>query len=373
VAVHEPDRPAPIVAITMGDAAGIGPEVIVKALALHPDVFELCRPLVVGDAGFLEYTAQRLEVAAVVQRMDEPEDAGFVPGTIDCISLDCIPVDFEPGRLSAVAGEGAYRFVERAVALAMARRVDAICTAPLNKAALHMAGHKYPGHTELLADLTGTRDVVMMLSTKVPGAANVQGAASAQGATKAEGATKAQGAGMLRVAHVTTHVGLIDAVQLIDAPRVRRVVELAATALQGAVGGRPVHVGVCGVNPHAGEGGLFGRGEEEEKIVPAIEALQAEGFLVEGPLPADTAFFRASRGDFDVVVAMYHDQGHGPVKVLGLEGGVNITLGLPIVRTSVDHGTAFDIAGRGIADERSLISAVEEAARLSSAPAGDRA
>jgi 4-hydroxythreonine-4-phosphate dehydrogenase len=171
----------------------------------------------------------------------------------------------------------------------------------------------------------------------------------------------------LRVAHVTTHVGLADAIEIIDAARVQRVIELAAKALQGAVGNRPVRVAVCGLNPHAGEGGLFGRGEEEEKIAPAVHAMQSKGLDVEGPLPADTVFFRAGRGDFDCVVAMYHDQGHGPVKVLGLEGGVNITLGLPIVRTSVDHGTAFDIAGRGTADERSLISALEEAARLSTA------
>jgi 4-hydroxythreonine-4-phosphate dehydrogenase len=283
-----------------------------------------------------------LGLGVAVRDVAGPEEGAYAPGAIDCISLDCVPADLELGRLSAVAGEAAYRFVERAVRLALGHRAGAICTAPLNKAALHMAGHRYPGHTELLAELTGADDVVMMLSTKLPGA------------------------GILRVAHVTTHVGLADAIEIIDAVRVQRVTELAAQALQGAVGDRPVRVAVCGLNPHAGEGGLFGRGEEEEKIAPAVQALRAKGLDVEGPLPADTVFFRAGRGDFDCVVAMYHDQGHGPVKVLGLEGGVNITLGLPIVRTSVDHGTAFDIAGRGTADERSLISALEEAARLSS-------
>ncbi len=341
--MNEPSGQVPVVAVTMGDPAGIGPEIIVKALALHPDVLRLCRPLVVGDGPLLESTARRLGIDVTIRRIAGAEDGVFAGGTIDCLSLDCVPADLQEGQLSAVAGEAAYRFVERAVSLALERRAGAICTAPLNKAALHMAGHLYPGHTELLAELTGAHDVVMMLSTKIPGA------------------------GILRVAHVTTHVGLADAIEIIDAARVQRVIELAAKALQGAVGQRAVRVAVCGLNPHAGEGGLFGRGEEESKIAPAVRAMQTRGFDVEGPLPADTVFFRAGRGDFDCVVAMYHDQGHGPVKVLGLEGGVNITLGLPIVRTSVDHGTAFDIAGRGVADERSLISALEEAARLSTA------
>jgi 4-hydroxythreonine-4-phosphate dehydrogenase len=258
--------------------------------------------------------------------------------------LDCIPTGLVFGQLSAAAGEGAYRFIEQAVSLALAGRLDAVCTAPLNKEALHLAGHLYPGHTELLADLTGARDVVMMLTTTLSGGQS------------------------LRVAHVTTHVGLLDAIERIDSPRVQRVIELAEAALRRTVGERPVRIAVCGINPHAGEGGLFGHGEEKEKIVPAVKAARAEGIDAEGPLPADSVFFRAGRGDFDCVVAMYHDQGHGPVKVLGLEGGVNVTLGLPIVRTSVDHGTAFDIAGRGIADERSLISAIDEAARLSDRP-----
>jgi 4-hydroxythreonine-4-phosphate dehydrogenase len=211
---------------------------------------------------------------------------------------------------------------------------QAICTAPLSKEALHAAGHKFPGHTELLAALTGTPEVSMMLV-----------------------------APKLRVIHVTTHIGLLDAIERINAPLVERVIGRAHDTLMRAGIERP-RIGVCGINPHAGENGLFGRGEEEAKIEPAVKNAQARGWDVKGPLPADTLFFLAARGDFDIVVAMYHDQGHGPIKVLGLEAGVNITVGLPMVRTSVDHGTAFDIAGTGVADERSLIEALRQAAEL---------
>lgn len=324
----------------MGDAAGIGPEIIVKALTLHPDLRDRYLPVVVGDPRALQRAAGVVGSSATVQLVQAPADASEDPAVLPCVAVPCLPADLAYGRLSAAAGEGAFRFIERAVDLAMQGQLDAICTAPLNKEALHMAGHIYPGHTEMLAELTGVGDVVMMLTTGLPNGA------------------------VLRVAHVTTHVGLIDAVARVEPQRVLRVVHLAEAALRHTVAGRRVSVAVCGINPHAGEGGLFGHGEEAEKIAPAIEQARSEGLDVQGPLPADSVFFRASRGDFDCVVAMYHDQGHGPVKVLGLEGGVNVTLGLPIIRTSVDHGTAFDIAGQGTADERSLIAALDEAARL---------
>jgi 4-hydroxythreonine-4-phosphate dehydrogenase len=248
-----------------------------------------------------------------------------------------VPEDLPFGRESARAGEAAFRYVERAVALARTGDIDAICTAPLNKEALHAAGHPYPGHTELLAELTGTPEVSMMLT-----------------------------APNLRVIHCTTHVGLMEAIARIDPPLVERTIRRGHDALVRAGIATP-RIAVCAINPHAGEGGLFGRGEEEAKIAPAIRAARAAGIDAEGPLAADTVFFRAVRGDFDLVVAMYHDQGHCPVKVLGLEAGVNITVGLPVIRTSVDHGTAFDIAGTGTADERSLIAAIEAAAALSAA------
>lgn len=325
----------PIIAITMGDAAGVGPEIVMKSLA-HPEVHALCRPLVIGDARRLEAAGRIVGTPLAVRKLAprKPGQALFDPKIVDCLDLELIPDDLPWGQLSPLAGEGAYRYIELAAKLGMEGRVGAICTAPLNKEALHLAGHKFPGHTELLAHLTGTPEVSMMLSTA-----------------------------KLRVLHVTTHIGLLDAIAKIEPGLVERTIARGEAALEKAGIPHP-RIGVCGINPHAGEHRLFGRGEEEEKIVPAVEACRARGWNVEGPLPADTLFFRAQRGDFDLVIAMYHDQGHGPVKVLGLEAGVNITIGLPVIRTSVDHGTAFDIAGTGRADERSLIEAIRQAAEL---------
>ncbi|KAF7963326.1 4-hydroxythreonine-4-phosphate dehydrogenase [Cupriavidus sp. UYMU48A] len=323
----------PVIGITMGDATGIGPEVIVKSLA-HASVYAQCRPLVIGDARRLEQAAALTGTPLTVRAVDTPAQARYQRGTIDCIDLGLIPADLPFGKLSAVAGDAAFRYIERAVALAQAEQIDAICTAPLNKEALHAGGHRFPGHTEMLAHLTGTPEVSMMLV-----------------------------APKLRVIHVTTHIGLLDAIRKIDTGLVQRTIERGHVTLQRAGIAAP-RIGVCGINPHAGENGLFGHGEEEEKIIPAVATLRERGWDVEGPLPADTLFYRAGRGDFDLVVAMYHDQGHGPVKVLGLEAGVNITVGLPVIRTSVDHGTAFDIAGKGIADERSLLEALRQGAEL---------
>ena len=327
----------PVIAITMGDAAGVGPEIIVKALA-HADLYDRCRPLVIGDAGRLEQAAEICGLTLPVDRVRGVEDARFQAGRIDCVDLNLIPKDLPFGKLSAVAGDGAYHYIAKAVELAVAGKVGAICTAPLNKEALHAGGHIYPGHTELLADLCGVPEVSMMLT-----------------------------APNLRVIHVTVHIGLIDAIARIEPGLVERTIARGHETLEKAGIANP-RIGICGINPHAGENGLFGHGEEEEKIVPAVQRCQAKGWRVEGPLPADTLFFRAARGDFDLVVAMYHDQGHGPVKVMGIEAGVNITVGLPVVRTSVDHGTAFDIAGTGRADERSLLEALRQAITLAPAP-----
>ncbi len=310
----------PIIAVTMGDPSGVGPEVVVKALA-RPDVLAMCRPRVIGDLGRLQQAAALCGV-----RLD--------PDAVEIVEVGSLPTDLPWGQVSPAAGDAAYRYIERAAALALAGEVQAICTAPLNKEALHAAGHLYPGHTELLAYLTGTDEVSMMLVA--PG---------------------------LRVVHVTTHIGIIDAVARIEPGLVARTIRRANETLRRAGIAHP-RLAVCGINPHAGENGLFGHGEEATKIEPAIAEVRAEGIDAVGPLPADTLFFRARRGDFDCVVAMYHDQGHGPVKVLGLEAGVNITIGLPVVRTSVDHGTAFDIAGTGTADERSMVAALEQAVTL---------
>ena len=323
----------PTIAITMGDASGIGAEIIMKALG-RPEIQDMCRPLVIGDAERLREAGRIVGSDLVVRGVSQPEEATYAPGTVECIDLKLIPSGHPFGKLSPVSGEAAFRYIERAVDIVQAGDAVAICTAPLSKEALHAAGHKYPGHTELLAKLTGTPEVSMMLVSP-----------------------------KLKVIHVTTHVGLIDAIARIEPGLVERVIGRAHDTLIKAGIADP-KIGVCAINPHAGENGLFGHGEEEEKIAPAVRACRAKGWRVDGPLPADTLFFLAGRGDYDIVVAMYHDQGHGPIKVLGLEAGVNITVGLPVIRTSVDHGTAFDIAGTGIADDGSMVEALRQAVEL---------
>lgn len=323
----------PLVAITMGDPAGVGPEIIAKAMA-DAGIRDRARLVVVGSAARLRQAVELVGGDLTVRAVDDLAGARSGAGAIDCLDVPGIGTDLPWGELSAEAGHAAYRYVAKAVELAMAGRIDAICTAPLNKAALHLAGHRYPGHTELLAELTGTPEVSMMLT-----------------------------APRMRVIHVTTHVGLIDAIERIDGELVHRTIARGHELLT-RMGIEHPKVAVCAINPHAGENGLFGRGEEAEKIAPGIERARAEGIDAVGPLPADTLFFRAGRGEFDLVVAMYHDQGHGPVKVLGIENGVNVTVGLPVVRTSVDHGTAFDIAGRNLADHASMLEAIRQAVDL---------
>lgn len=323
----------PRVGITMGDAAGIGPEIIMKSLS-DADLYTHCRPLVVGDAGRLREAGRIVNSKLGVNSIQDSAAAKYQLGVVDCLDLKLIPAGLPWGKLSPICGDAAYQYIARAVKLAQSGEIDAICTAPLNKEALHAGGHIFPGHTEILAHLTGTPEVSLMLSTP-----------------------------KLKVIHVTTHIGLIDAIAKIEPGLVERTITRAHKMLIRSGIANP-RIGVCGINPHAGEHGLFGRGEEESKIEPAIRTCQNRGWDVQGPLPADTLFFRAGRGEFDIVVAMYHDQGHGPVKVLGIETGVNITVGLPVIRTSVDHGTAFDIAGTGAADETNLLVAICQAVAL---------
>lgn len=331
----------PTIAITMGDAAGVGPEIIAKALS-NAAIRERASLLVIGDLRRMQLAVDVTGSPLTVNRIGDPSEASGRDDVIDVLDIDCIPADLEWGQLSAAAGHGAYLFIEKAVELAMAGKVDAICTGPLNKAALHLAGHEYPGHTELLAALAGTEEVSMMLT-----------------------------APKMRVIHVTTHLGLIDAIAKIDGDRVYRTIKRGNDLLVTSGIDRP-RIAVCAINPHAGEKGLFGHGEEKEKIEPGVERARADGMDVIGPLPADTLFFLAGRGDFDLVVAQYHDQGHIPVKVLGLKNGVNVTVGLPFVRTSVDHGTAFDIAGKNIVDHEPLLEALRQAADLAPTKDGDR-
>lgn len=331
----------PFIAVTMGDGAGVGPEVTVGAL-IAENAYRDCRPVVIGDTYRLQLGAKALGVKADIVEIASVGEAVFEAGRINVIDPKLLSRDLPWGQESAEAGNAAYHYIRIACELGMSGQVQGICTAPLNKAALHKAGHIYPGHTELLAHFMGIEEVSMMLSTP-----------------------------KVKVIHVTTHIGLLDAINRIEPGLVERTVRRGHGAMQRAGIANP-KIGVCAINPHAGENGLFGYGEEAEKITPAIEKLQADGIDARGPLPADTAFFLAGRGDYDLIVAMYHDQGHGPVKVLGIEAGVNITVGLPVIRTSVDHGTAFDIAGKGIVEVGSMIEALRQAAEMSPSPAQQR-
>lgn len=320
-----------IVAITMGDPAGIGPEIVVKSFAdedSHP-----FKSVVVGDEGMLRRAVELLGAEVEVNVIEDPSEGRFEAGKVDVIPAGELPPDLPFGELSAQAGRAAYDYVKRATELAVAGKVDAVCTAPLNKEALHMAGLKYPGHTEILAGLTGTKDYAMMLV-----------------------------APDLRVIHVSTHVSLKEAIERATPERELTVIRLAHQTMR-RIGISEPRIAVAGINPHAGENGLFGD-EESERITPAIRAAKEEGLAVSGPWSADTVFLKARNGAFDIVVVQYHDQGHIPIKLLGFESGVNVTVGLPFFRTSVDHGTAFDIAGTGEADHASLLAALELARDL---------
>ena len=305
----------PRLIVSAGDPAGIGPEVTVRALA-RPEVRALADVAVAGDPDLLRATAERLGEPA--PELLEP--AGDARGV-------------RPGVLSAEAGAAAVAAVRRAVELVQAGAYDGLVTAPVNKEAMRLAGFPWPGHTELLAELAGVAEVRMLLVAEP-----------------------------LRVVHVTTHRSLRSAIEAATRDRVLRTIELGAEGVRRLGVPRP-RVAVAGVNPHAGEGGLFGD-EEAREIRPAVEAAVAAGIDASGPWPADTLFWRAGRGEFDLVVAMYHDQGHIPVKLGGFDDGVNVTLGLPFPRASVDHGTAFDIAGRGVARWQSMAAAIRVGALL---------
>lgn len=317
----------------MGDPAGIGAEVIAKAL-VSPALPCDCRFVVIGDADKLRDAVRFCGLSSHVHLVKAPEEAAAQTGVVMCYDLGLALGELPYGQLSAEAGECAHRAVACAAQWATQGRIAALVTAPLNKAALHMAGHKFPGHTEMLAALTGVEEVSLMMARPD-----------------------------LSVIHVTMHIGLLDAIAMIEPGLVYRTIARGHAALHAAGLARP-RIAVCGINPHAGENGLFGAGEEEAKISPAIAKAQAAGWDVSGPHPADTLFYRARRGDFDLVVAMYHDQGLAPIKVLGIDEAVNITVGLPVIRTSVGHGTAFDIAGQGKADARGMLAAIEQALRL---------
>jgi 4-hydroxythreonine-4-phosphate dehydrogenase len=328
------DAQKPILAITMGDPSGIGPEVVLKALA-HPDVYDICNPLVIGDRRILERALSNLDIAPMhIDDAGGPATAVFQPGTVTLIDLrNANPADCPWGEISPASGKAAVEYVFAACDMAMAGEVDAIVTAPLNKAAMYAAGFTYAGHTELLTERTGAEKVSMLLIGP-----------------------------KLRVVHVSTHVALTEAIARVKQQRVMDVIQIAWDACR-ALGIEQPRIAVAGLNPHASEGGLFGN-EEATEIEPAIAEMRARGMDVSDPQPPDTVFLRATKGAYDIVVAMYHDQGHIPMKLLAFDSGVNVSLGLPVIRTSVDHGTAFDIAGQGVADPGSMIAAVRLAARL---------
>jgi 4-hydroxythreonine-4-phosphate dehydrogenase len=323
----------PLIGITMGDPAGIGPEVATAA-AGDPQIAAICTPLLLGDPDRLAAAApagMHLRVVGEPARAREVQRAGEVA----VLACGRVPADLPWGHADGAAGHAAVDVIDRAIELALLRQIDAVATAPVNKAAIVSAGVPFIGHTERFAERTGAREVAMLLL-----------------------------GGRLRVAHVSTHVALRDAIDRVRTARVLTVVRLLHTGLK-QLGLATPRIAVAGLNPHAGEGGLFGD-EDAREIAPAVAQAVASGVRCEGPLPPDTVFWRAARGDFDGVVAMYHDQGHIACKLLGFADGVNVTLGLPIVRTSVDHGTAYDIAGRGLADPASMRAAVSVAAQLAS-------
>jgi 4-hydroxythreonine-4-phosphate dehydrogenase len=320
----------PILGITMGDAAGVGPEVTVMAL-MNDEVRKKARAIVIGDASIIEDAARIVGCTLPVRAIDEVDPGALDDSAIWVLDLKNRPLDgLVRGKVDAVNGKAAFEYVDRAVTLALANQIDAIVTAPLNKEAMHLGGYKYPGHTEALANLCdiGEDDITMLLASP-----------------------------RLRVSHVSTHCSMLEAVASVTTDRVVRVARLTAEAVAPLVN-RPPKIALCGINPHAGENGLFGR-EDEDQIRPAAALLQQEGIDAYGPIPGDTVFLRALKGDFDAVVAMYHDQGHIPSKLAGFDDTVNITLGLPIIRTSVDHGTAFDIAGTGKAQAVNMEVAID--------------
>ncbi len=320
----------PLIAITMGDPSGIGPEVIVKALAAPPEV---CRSVVIGDAAWLQQHASQWAPQLSIRPIKDLSEARHEPSVLEVLDLHNVPENLHIGRATSEGGQAAVEYIRKAADLAMKQDVRAITTAPINKEAMHLAGFKYPGHTEMLADFTGTPEVALMLA-----------------------------GGSLRVVLTTTHVPLSEVRNLLTRDRILKTIRLTHQWLT-QMGIEHPSIAVTGLNPHSGDGGIFGD-EETETIAPAIEAAQKQNIDVRGPFSADAVFGRIHEASYDAVITMYHDQGMIPIKMASMDRAVNITLGLPIIRTSVDHGTAFDIAGQGVAKPDSLLEALKVAATL---------
>ncbi len=334
----------PILAITMGDPAGVGPEIALKAFSDYR-VYDICKPMLVGNAKIMNNIISKLNFDLKIQAIKDVKEARFHPGHIDVFDLDVKEPDkIEFGQISAVAGDIAFRSIVKAIELAKSGDVDGTVTCPIHKKAIHDAGHLFSGHTEIYAHYTNTPKYAMLLADE-----------------------------KLKVIHVSTHVSLRKACDLVQKERILDVIHIMDAGLK-KLGIKSPKIGVAGLNPHAGDEGLFGD-EEIKEIIPAVNTAKKDGYLVEGPIPPDTLYALAAGGRYDGCVAMYHDQGHIPFKLTGFVWdektgkmksvkGVNITLGLPIIRTSVDHGTAFEIAGKGIASPEALQYAIEYAVKL---------
>ena len=323
----------PLIAITMGDASGIGPEIILKSFSGEKSMNR--NLIVIGDLVILEKVREQLNYRNIVfNSITSFDQLIFKQGVVNVRDMKLLDINsFRPGTISAESGDAAFKYVIEAIHMAKDGKIAAIVTAPLCKEAIQLAGHAFAGHTEIFAKYTTTENYAMLLYHK-----------------------------KFSVIHISTHIPLADAISTLNRPRVETVIRLAQDSMKKILGHNP-RIAVAGVNPHAGENGLFGR-EEIEILQPAVENMQSRGIDVSGPYPPDTIFLQAHQGLFDIVVAMYHDQGHIPLKLIGFESGVNVTVGMPIIRTSVDHGTAFDIAWKGIAKNESLLNAVWLAQKL---------
>ena len=347
----------------MGDAAGIGPEIVVKALT-HKSVYSRCQPIVIGSSAILQDACFRFTASnrtpPNLNIIKTPKQALARHGTIDVLDVSSIsPQDISIGTVDASAGAAAVKAIETGTHLTMRGELDALTTAPICKAAIHRAGVSYPGHTEMLAAFTNTPQVVMMLCTPEALDSNqLKRGSLNENSLRVKTDTQFIPA----VSFVTNHVALADVPKHLSVERIVEVIDITRQALIGCGISEP-RLAVAGLNPHAGEDGVFGK-EEEFLIRPAIAQAQARWGPIDGPLPADALFVKASQGHWHAVIVMYHDQGNIPIKLLGFGKLVNVTLGLPIIRTSVDHGTAFDIAGKGLANEMSLVGALSCAARL---------
>ncbi len=329
-----PTQSRPLLALTMGDPVGVGPEIIVKALA-DAQIYQICRPLVLGDFPALERARLCLDPALTIHLAEHPEAGRYKAGTMDLMVLSQLKLrDLEYGRPTRASGKAMVAYILKAVDLALERQVAGMVTGPISKLAMNLSGYHYPGHTELLAEKTGTPEFAMMLAGEE-----------------------------FRVVLATIHCALAEVPGRLSREGLFRLFDLTCKALAQDFGLAGAPLAVAALNPHAGESGMFGR-EEEEIISPAIKEARAAGLPVEGPYPADTLFWRHRQGEFAAVVCMYHDQGLIPLKLLHFMDGVNVTLGLPIIRTSVDHGTAYDLAGTGRAASLSLKAAIKMAAEM---------